>query len=196
MLKKNCSVVILAAGRSSRMGKPKFLLELPNGISFLQNITHQYSKFGILNIVVVLNSDGIEQIKSQSQKLPAQTQFVLNDHPEYGRFYSIKTGLQLVNNSYTFIHNIDNPFAEQKVLEEIYSSRAEAEVVKPVVGDKGGHPVLVSKQVIDKIVKKKDHDINFKEFLAGFPIKRIVVKDDSILLNLNSHNEYLEFYRR
>lgn len=178
------------------MGKAKFLLELPNGVSFLENITRQYDEFGIQNIVVVLNSDGIEQVKIQPQELPSQTQIVFNDHPEFGRFYSIKTGLQFVNHSYAFIHNIDNPFAEQKVLDEIYNVKSEALVIKPVIGNKGGHPVLISKTVIDQIVSKKDHNINFKEFLVGFPTKRIEVKNDSILLNINSHNEYLEFYRK
>lgn len=196
MLNKNCSVIILAAGRSSRMGKPKFLLDLSNGPSFLEKITHGYNEFSILNIVVILNSDGMTQIKKHLQNLPSQTQIVLNRHPEFGRFYSIKTGLQFVNHNYTFIHNVDNPFARLKVLEQIYNAKSEAEVIKPVYKGKGGHPVLISKQVIDKIVNEKNLDINFQEFLKRFPTKRVDVNDDSILLNINSHNEYLEFYRR
>lgn len=179
-----------------RMGNPKFLLELPNGTSFLENITRQYDEFGCSNIVVVLNNDGMEQIKKQPQNLPSQTQIALNHHPEFGRYYSIQTGLNFVNDNYTFIHNVDNPFAKQRVLEQIYNVKSEADVIKPVKENKGGHPVLISKQVIDQIVNEKNPDINFQEFLKGFPTKRVEVKDDSILLNINSHNEYMELYRR
>lgn len=179
-----------------RMGNPKFLLELPNGTSFLENITRQYDEFGCSNIVVVLNSDGMEQIKKQPQNLPSQTQIALNHHPEFGRYYSIQTGLNFVNDNYTFIHNVDNPFAKQRVLEQIYNVKSEADVIKPVKENKGGHPVLISKQVIDQIVNEKNPDVNFQEFLKGFLTKRVEVKDDSILLNINSQNEYMELYRR
>ncbi len=196
MVKKDCSAIILAAGRSSRMGKPKFLLELDNGTTFLENITRQYDEFGILNIVVVLNSDGIEQLNYHTQDFPSQTQIVLNQHPEYGRFYSIKTGLQLCNNEYTFVHNVDNPFAKKRVLEQIFLSKSEADVIKPVWESKGGHPVLISRKVCNYIVKEKNLEFNLNDVLQRFSTKRVEVKDDSILLNINSHNDFIEFIKK
>lgn len=193
---KNCSVIILAAGRSSRMGKPKFLLELDNGTSFLENIARQYEEFGSVNIVVVLNSDGIEQIKKYPQNLPPKTQIALNQHPEYGRFYSIKTGLQFCKNDFVFIHNVDNPMAKQKVLDRVYDARLEADVIKPISEGKGGHPVLISKKVSDYIVHENDHDLNLNELLQRFSTKRADVQDDSILLNINSDTEFVEFLKK
>jgi CTP:molybdopterin cytidylyltransferase MocA len=195
-VKKNCSVIILAAGRSSRMGKPKFLLEFGNGASFLENIIRQYDEFGSVNIIVVLNSDGSEKIKKHPQNLPPKTQIVLNQHPEYGRFYSIKTGLQFCTNNYTFIHNVDNPFARKKVLDQLYNARSEADVIKPAIAGKGGHPVLISKKVCDYIVHEKDHNLNLNEVLQKFQTKGVEVQDDSILLNINSHNEFIEFMKK
>ncbi len=195
-MKKNCSVIILAAGRSSRMGKPKFLLELDNGYSFLENIARQYEEFGSVNIVVVLNSDGIRQIKKHPQNLPPSTQIALNKHPEYGRFYSIKTGLQFCKCNFLFIHNVDNPFAKKKILDRVYDARLEADVIKPISKGKGGHPVLISKKVSDYIVHEKDNDLNLNEVLQRFATKRVEVQDDSILLNINSHNEFVEFMKK
>lgn len=190
---KDCSVIILAAGKSSRMGKPKFLLNMPDGGSFLENITRQYAEFGCSNIVVVLNNEGIALIKKHAQNLPSQTQTALNPHPEFGRYYSIKTGLKLVNNNNTFIHNVDNPYANKKVLEQIYDAKSEAEVIKPVNNGKGGHPVLISGKVRDYILQEKNHDINFKEFLKRFPAKKVEVKNDTVLLNINTYDEFVEF---
>ncbi len=193
---KNCSVIILAAGRSSRMGKPKFLLELDNGTSFLEYIVRQYEEFGIVNIVVVLNNDGIIQIKKYPQILTHKAQIVLNKHPEYGRFYSIKTGLQFCKTDFVFIHNVDNPFAKKKVLDKIYDAIIEADVIKPIIDGKGGHPVLISRKVIDFIVHEKQNDLNLNEVLQRFTTKRVEVQDNSILLNINSHNEFVEFMKK
>ena len=193
---KNCSVIILAAGRSSRMGKPKYLLELDNGTPFLENIARQCEDFGIENIVVVLNSDGIFQMEKHPLNLTHKTQIALNQYPEYGRFYSIKTGLQFINTDFVFIHNVDNPMAKKKVLERIYDAIIEADVIKPIIDGKGGHPVLISRKVIDFIVHEKQNDLNLNEVLQRFTTKRVEVQDNSILLNINSHNEFVEFMKK
>ena len=196
MSRKDCAVIILAAGNSSRMGRPKFTLTLPNGTTFLENIIEQYSDFGCREIVVVLNHEGAELIKERSINIPSQIQMVLNPHPELGRFYSIKTGIKQVKSSYTFIHNVDNPYAKKEVLDKMYDAKKEAAVIKPINNNKGGHPVLISKQVMDYILQEKNHNINFKYVLKMFSGKKVEVQDGSILLNINTYDEYLEFYRR
>lgn len=196
MNKKDCSVVILAAGKSSRMGKPKFTLMLDNDNTFLEQIIKQYWEFGCTNIIVVLNSEGAEIIKKNPKNTLTKTQFVLNSHPEYGRYYSIKTGLIIAKNNYVFIHNVDNPNANKEVLQKLYKNRGTAEVIKPVTGGKGGHPVLISKQVIDFILQQKENNINFKDILKLFTSREVVMADESILININTNDEYVEFHRK
>ncbi|MBC8321647.1 MAG: NTP transferase domain-containing protein [Bacteroidetes bacterium] len=176
------------------MKRPKFLLSTTDGNSFIEKIIHQYADFGCSNIIVMLNSEGIALIKKHTQNLPIQTQIVLNPYPDLGRFFSIKTGLKFVHNYYTFIHNVDNPFANKKVLEQLYSAKTEAKVIKPVYNNNGGHPVLISPTVCDYILNEKKHDVNFKEILNRFSTKKVEVKDETILLNINTYDEYLEFY--
>lgn len=193
-IKKDCSAIILAAGNSSRMGKPKFMLDMPNGGPFLENIARQYAEFGCPQIIAVLNNEGIDLIKKHPQNLPPQTQLVLNPFPDLGRFHSIKTGIKSINHNFTFIHNVDNPFAKKEVLEHLHDAKSEADVIKPVKDGKGGHPVLISRQVMDLILQETKNDLNFKEFLKRFSTKKVEVHDSAILQNINTYGEYLELY--
>ncbi|MCK5839504.1 MAG: NTP transferase domain-containing protein, partial [Bacteroidales bacterium] len=52
------SAVILAAGRSTRMGRPKFALRFAKNLTFLEKIITGYSSFGCRQIIVVLNEQG------------------------------------------------------------------------------------------------------------------------------------------
>lgn len=195
-MKKNCSVIILAAGSSSRMKQPKLLLTTPDGTTFLETIAKQYDEFGCQQIIVVLNKDGINLIKRYHLNLPSQAQIVLNPHPEFGRFYSIKTGIKQVESSYIYIHNVDNPFANKEVLEQLYNSKKESDVIKPVNNGIGGHPVLISQTVCDYILNENEHTINFKEILKRFTTKSVEIMDTTILKNINTYDEYLELYRK
>ena len=196
MIKKNCSAIILAAGNSSRMGSPKFLLKMPDGTSFLESLTHQYAGFGCSEIVVVMSNEGFALLKDKPQNLPSQTQITINTHVEFGRFYSIKTGMKQLSTESVFIHNIDNPYANKNVLEQIYKAKSESEVIKPIMNGKGGHPVLLSKRVCELILNEKNNDQNFKVFLNSFRTKKVKVEDETVLLNMNTYDEYLEFYSR
>jgi len=195
-MEKECAAIILAAGKSLRMGRPKFMLTLPNGITFLENVINQYSDFGCREIVVVLSTEGIELIEKKPLNISARIKVVLNPYPEYGRFYSIRTGIKQIINNYTFIHNVDNPYAKIKVLDQMYNAKNNADFIKPVHNGKGGHPVLISKKICDYILQESKNDINFKDVLNIFLSHKVVIQDDIIHLNINTYDEYLEFYRK
>ncbi len=192
-MKSNCSVIILAAGNSSRMGKSKFLLEMPNGETFLEAITRQYSDFGCANIIVVLNKNGNSLLTDYPQNLPSNTQIAINYNHNSGRFSSIITGLNLIDTNYTFIHNIDNPSAKAKVLDNLYNEKLQAEVIKPMMNSRGGHPVLISTRVCKDILLEKKDNINLKDFLKNYSTKEVEVDGDSIFLNINTIEEYNKF---
>lgn len=169
---------------------------MPDETSFLESLVHQYADFGCAEIVVVLSKEGAQLIKDEPQNLPSQTHIVINDHIEFGRFYSIKTGLKQLNTEFVFIHNIDNPYANNNVLEQIYKAKLESDVIKPIINGKGGHPVLISKSVRNYLLKEKNNDKNFKKLLDNFHTKKVKVEDETVLLNINTYDKYLEFYSR
>ena len=187
---KNCSAIILAAGRSSRMGMPKFALQFSENRTFLDEVIKQYRIFGCKKIVVVMNRDGWIFLQKRSKKFDANIVLIENTHLEWERFYSIKLGIQNVKNIFpVFIHNVDNPFIDQKVLEKLYSLSSKDYIV-PVFNGKGGHPILLSQNVAVEILKETKNDLIFSIFLKKFEKTRVEVADKNILVNINTKEEY------
>lgn len=194
MEKRNSSVIILAAGQSSRMGTPKFLLALPCGKTFLEEIVGQFVEFGCKGIVVVLNEAGISKVNSTQLPFPENVKLVLNPHPDWERFYSLQCGLKALSLEYpVFIHNVDNPFVNLEVLEKLVSNLPGFDFAKPVFQNKGGHPVLISAKLAKAIVSEKNKKTRLNEFLGRFEGNTVEVKDGRVRVNVNTTEEYFHF---
>ena len=200
MLKKTdkCNALILAAGRSGRMGFPKYLLQFDGEKTFLEHIVNQYRAFGCKEITVVLNNEEAESFskKGLSPRLKSVI-FVRNPHPDRERFYSVQLGLRsLSDDNPVFLHNVDNPFAPAEVLQKLFENREEGDYVVPSFHGRGGHPVLVNPKVVRAIVDEKDIRHNLKDFLSGFSKVAVSVDDENVLLNINTEEDYRKFRER
>lgn len=193
--KKQYSVIVLAAGHSSRMGMPKFTLKFKENRTFLEEIIDQYNSFGCYKIVVVLNKIGLEVLQKTSIMLSNNVNLAENEHPEWERFYSIKVGFKKILNDFpVFIHNVDNPFVNHVVLGKLLS-KANSDFVVPVYQNKGGHPILISKKVGKDILDESNNEIILSDFLNKFEKTRIQVNDKSILVNINTQTQYEKYFQ-
>lgn len=192
---KKYSAIILSAGKSSRMGVPKFSLRFNETSTFLENIINEYSKFGCNEIVVVLNPDSASYIKQLDLNLPSNSKIVINAHPEWERFYSLKLGAKALDfPANAFVSNIDNPFVSQDVLNCLASKGEGFNYVNPTYNGKGGHPFLISEKVIVDLINEKQDQIHLKEFLSRYSRKSVEVSDDTILVNINTEEEFKRLF--
>jgi len=190
-MKDRSSVVILAAGYSSRMGYPKFALTMPNDTPFLEYILSQYESFVSGKIIVVVNSEGKSYLSENNLTISRAVKIIVNQYPENGRLYSIKKGLSaLKNNDPVFIHNVDNPFADKDLLNSLYTNKAKADLIKPVFKNRGGHPILISNKIVRDILAGKNYDIHLNSFLRKYSCESIEVSDERILTNINTESDY------
>ena len=83
------SAVILAAGDSSRMGRPKALLEW-RGLPFIEHVCAALRKAGVEDRVVVLGKSSAEILAAWH---PAGEKVAVNVKPENGQLSSLKAGL-------------------------------------------------------------------------------------------------------
>jgi len=183
------SAVILAAGNSSRMGVPKMSLKFNAKSNFLENIVSEILTCGADEIVVVVNA------KANFQKDFFATKFVVNTHPDWGRFHSLKLGLNGVKNiEKVLIINVDNPFINAKVIDNLVMESNDIDFVYPTYEGKGGHPFLINKKVVTSIINESNIHFNLKEFLKSFNGKSIHVLDEKILANINTKEDYEKFF--
>jgi molybdenum cofactor cytidylyltransferase len=190
------SAIILSAGKSERFGQPKFMLPLPNGKIFLENIIDSYLDFNCEQVIVVLNQQGIEKIEGKKPNLLEKANFIVNNSLHLGRFFSIKLGVsQFENQSSIFIHNVDNPFASKNTLLTLSQKLNMHDFVFPGFEGKGGHPILVNRRIIESILIEEAADINFKSFLRNFNGQMIDVNEKHVTLNINIVDEYESMLR-
>ncbi|MCF6171261.1 MAG: NTP transferase domain-containing protein [Bacteroidales bacterium] len=193
--KKNTSVVILSAGISARMQTDKAFLKVDSGQTFLEKIIQTYISWGVDELVLVTNDQLIGKIKNANY-LPESVRNVLNKQLGWGRFYSVKLGLQAMkNNNCCFIQNIDNPFTEPETLDLLFENREEDATIVPVFEGRGGHPVLLGTQIINHLLEHRKNDEILKDFLGRFKVRKVETDTSGVLTNINNPADYDKFVR-
>jgi len=185
--------LILAAGTSDRMGRLKAFLPFDEHRTFLEKIFDGFSAFGCSEIWVVLNKKGMDKVKGE--RFADNIRFVLNEHPEKERFYSLQTGLKAMpKNTPVFLHNGDNPMIGEAVLNEVWAAYRENAVTIPVYQNKGGHPVILAPEITKEIINEADEHTNLKTFLKKFPQNRVPVQHAGVLTNINTPEAYEKYF--
>jgi molybdenum cofactor cytidylyltransferase len=191
---KDCSAIILAAGKSSRMGQPKFKLMMPEGVSFLDHIVRQYLDVGCEQIILVVNAED-SRFLTHGTGSKLDYRIVINEHAESSRLFSLQTGMNSTGGKgFFFIQNIDNPFASPNLLNLLYKNRQKADLIKPVYKGKGGHPVLISDKIAQDLLKLKDMTNSLRDFLASYQTFLLETDVKSILVNINTREELEKLY--
>ncbi|MBI9053150.1 MAG: NTP transferase domain-containing protein [Bacteroidales bacterium] len=192
---KEFSAIVLAAGESSRMGFPKLSLRYNENEIFIEHIVEEFGEFGCREIIIVVNNQGKKYLIENDIQFPENIKIVVNTHTNWHRFYSLKVGAKsLSKECSTFIHNVDNPFVNVKVLESLVSYSAKGDYVNPSYNEKGGHPFLLSQNIINDIRSSQEDKLHLKEFLNQYSREKVQVNDEKILVNINTKEEYEMYF--
>lgn len=184
--------VILSAGLSSRMKKPKAFLPYNKQENFLQHIINVYLDSGIKKIRLVIHPS-LESLLTAD--IVSKTEISVNSSPEKDRLYSLQLGLQCFSeDAPVFIQNVDNPFVNSTVLKEMLIYRIDEGYVVPSYLGHPGHPVLIGKPIIQAILECKNYTRSIKDLLHTFTRKMVTVFDPKILVNINTPEEYEKYF--
>lgn len=195
-MEKYFSVIVLAAGKSERVGFPKLLLKYDEYNTFIEQIIKEYNHLGAKEIIVVVNAISKESIKKHQIKLPVNIKLIINEHLEWHRFYSLRLGANaLSQNNSVFVHNVDNPFVNKQVLSELLANSGKADYVSPEFDRKGGHPFLISTNVIQDLKTSESDQMHLKEFLNQYLSLKVPVNDKNVLVNINTLNDYRKYFK-
>ena len=195
MGKKNISVIILAGGDSERLKFPKPFLLFSSRVTFIEKLIRVYSVFGCRKIITVINLKYFDEEYFFKLKKFSTATFVINRHPESGKFYTLKSGIsKLSNEKYCFIQNIDNPFTNLSLLKRLYNAKSTGGYSVPVFKGKGGHPVLIGNRIIKGIKSERSNDINLRTFLNKYQRVETPTNYEKITANINTLNDYRKYF--
>ena len=152
--------VVLAAGSSTRMGRPKQLLRLGE-VPLLQHVVDAVAAAGLDEVVVVLGheADAIEA----ALELPSEVRVVLNERFAQGHHGSVRVGFAEASTKDADVAMLlgDQPYIGGDLVErtiEAFVSSAAA-VVRPRHGEAPGHPVLVRADAAARLASGSDEDL-------------------------------------
>lgn len=149
------SGIVLAGGKSSRMGRPKALLPIGSrGETFFDRVTRTLIDAGIEDVVVVVGADGI----AIRAGVRPRTGVRIVDNPDYeqGQLTSLLAGLRAIDASHAraaLVTLIDVPLVSAATVRTLLAAQREhdAPVVRPVSNGRHGHPVIFGRALFQEL---------------------------------------------
>jgi molybdenum cofactor cytidylyltransferase len=148
------AAVILSAGESSRMGRPKALLPI-DGQTFIERTVGELKKTRVAKVLVVLGHNAAE-LKVRIQHLPVE--ILINPDYKLGQLSSLQVavrGLQADNHcDAILVHLVDHPYLQPSLVDEMIRRFYESKklIVVPTCRGKRGHPVIFSRKLFDELL--------------------------------------------
>jgi molybdenum cofactor cytidylyltransferase len=195
MMTSKISVIVLAAGKSLRMGRPKMVLPW-RGTTVLGRVVAVFAEAGLQNIIIVTGGDR-EKVERETARLkntfPVTT--VYNpDHENGGMLSSILTGLSIIprDADAVLVGLGDQPQVETETVRNILDlfHRTRPRIIIPSCNHRRGHPILIDSGMIQELEKSRPES-TLREFLNS-NLKEIsyLEANISVLQDLDTPRDY------
>ncbi|HUA39079.1 MAG TPA: nucleotidyltransferase family protein [Candidatus Sulfopaludibacter sp.] len=188
-------VIILGAGASSRMGRPKLLL--PWGkTSIVGHLIEQWRRLGAAQIVIVCRPDDQELAAELDRlNLPLRDR-IKTPYPEHGMFSSILcaarwSGWRKAISSWAVVLG-DQPHLQAETLRVLLEQVAQnpGAICQPAFRGQARHPVILPRDVFVELQRSGAETLkDFLKPLAGRSVQ-CPVADAGLLLDLDRWEDY------
>jgi molybdenum cofactor cytidylyltransferase len=194
--------IVLAAGKSSRMGRPKALLPIGStGDTFLTRILQVLRDGGITRAVVVVGGDA----SAVRATLPADDEFlrvVENPNYEEGQLTSLLRGLSAAEEDdveAVMVTLVDLPLisaATVRAVLDAYRRSPGAPVVRPRRGNRRGHPAIFHRRLFAEL-RNANPSAGAKPVVHAHAAQEVSVDvtDDGSFTDIDTPEEYERFIR-
>ena len=187
--------IVLAAGRSSRMGRAKAALPAGDGHTFLTRIVRTFLDAGVDDVIVVVGHDAALIAQSFSGSgLPAR--FVVNREYDRGQLSSLLAGLHAIDRpgvSAVLVTLVDVPLVSAATVRAVIDSYrvTHAPIVRPTSGDRHGHPLLIDRSVFTAL-RHADPAAGAKPIVRAHatPAGDIPIDDEGAFTDIDTDEEY------
>jgi molybdenum cofactor cytidylyltransferase len=188
-------VVILAAGASSRMGRPKLLLPWLD-TTVIGHIVLQWQELEASQIVVVHRPNDAPLLGELDRLNFAAQNLVENPQPERGMFSSICcaagwSGWNAEIQSHAIVLG-DQPHLRLDTLRsllEFHALHSDA-ICQPLFGGHERHPVILPRNVFDALKSSKAETLKDFLKLISWPAVQYPVEDCGLALDMDTPEDY------
>jgi molybdenum cofactor cytidylyltransferase len=148
------AAVVLSAGESSRMGRPKALLPI-GGEVFIERIVRVLQQTCVKKIFVVLGHNA-EEMRRRIEHLPVE--ILINPAYQQGQLSSLQVAVRRVESEAQcdamLVHLVDHPYIDPHLVDSMIDRFYETDtlIVVPRFAGKRGHPVILSRRLFPELL--------------------------------------------
>ena len=146
--------VVLSAGESSRMGRPKALLPI-DGQTFIERIVAALKQTTVGKIIVILGHNARE-LEAKISHLPVQ--ILINTDYKQGQLSSLQLAVRDLQADADcdgiLVHLVDHPYLAPALVQEMIRRFYETKkrIIVPKFHGKRGHPVIFSNALFGELL--------------------------------------------
>jgi molybdenum cofactor cytidylyltransferase len=190
--------IVLAGGKSSRMGRPKALLPIGSSDhTFFDRVTGTLLDAGIENVVVVVGADA-QAIRAGVRPQPGVR---LVDNPDYeqGQLTSLLAGLRAIDTrgaAAALITLIDVPLVSADTVRALIAAQRvhDAPIVRPVSHGRHGHPVIFGRMLFAELARA-DPSRGAKPIVRAHASEMVELQteDEGAFTDIDTREDYERF---
>jgi CTP:molybdopterin cytidylyltransferase MocA len=196
MIERVLRAVILAAGASSRMGRPKAELGLVDPVdTFLSRLIRSFLAAGLPDIVVVSGAVH-DEIRQAAGPFRRRVRFAHNADWTLGQLSSLLVGLDhppVVNLEGVLMTLVDVPLVRPDTVRAVVNAwrRSRAPIVRPARGDEHGHPVIFDGAVFNEL-RSADRTVGAKAVVRAHAaeILNVPIDDPGAYHDVDTLDDY------
>ena len=181
------AAVILSAGASSRMGRPKALLPYREG-TFLEHLM-EVTRDPRIEVTRVVLGAGAETIRAVANLDPSVV--ILNSEWEKGQLSSIRAGLRSLDGvdlDGMVLCPVDHPLVSALLVSELVTKFYELKkaIVLPTYKGRRGHPVIFSKLLFGELLSAPEETgARAVVWAHAGEVLEVPTDEEGVILNLN-----------
>ena len=192
------SLIVLAAGKSTRMKENKLLLKL-NGETLIEHVVKVAKGSSVDEVVVVL---GYEATKVKEQLAKIDCKFAVNENYTKGQTESVKVGLSAISDNAEAVMILPadvalvDPECINTVLEEY--RRSKSTIVIASHQQQSGHPILLDRTLFPEVSKIDEHTQGLKAVINRHraEINYVEARTENVLVDIDTREEFEKHFRR
>jgi len=191
------SGIVLAAGSSSRMGRPKQLLEV-DGRPMLEAVVAQANSSRLDEVLVVLGANA-EEIRGQVQL--GRARVLINPHHQTGMASSLRAGLAALDGQIDRAMVIlgDQPDISARLIDELLDLQHESGLPAAALSFAGLlHPPVVLRRDLWEEVMSLEGDVGCRAVIRARPelVASLPVPDRKHPVDVDTPQDYERLVRR
>ena len=188
--------VILAAGKSTRMGRLKATLPIGSGSdTFLTRIIRTFQEAEVDDVVVVLGHEA-DAVRESVARSGLTARIVINADYERGQLSSLVAGLRSIDRpgvNAMLLTLVDAPFVSAETVRAVVQRyrAVHAPIVRPVRGAEHGHPVLIDRSLFEAL-RAADPATGAKQVVRAHVSAAgdVAIDDEGAFLDIDTPEEY------